>query len=352
VTWLNVGPSFQNVGSVGHHEYEMVGAVVCKYPVFHEYAFHSNAEVKQMFIVDVPTSRNDFMLSLDQKMTSIGGDLADLWSAHKVDRYLPYADGKFTEQADDRDLLHQRGLLYRDGVTGKWFATGFRGGNNGYGGLPTVGFTGIKDGVLSNYYGVNLCFPTAANESFSEWLSQGTRATSDFVGFTYYGDTDTSDTKLMDLLMPLCESFTSVEKHPTWFDADGKGIPSEFFLQTSVSGRKFNASALYESHDYWESKGGSPISLDNPNLRINENGTYSYISAGEGAPEIGPTDLEGVALFDDAEQVDKPGGSSAYHFANNVNASCLASKWATVRVWRDVTATLKDMLIDDAKNTF
>jgi hypothetical protein len=352
VTWINIGPGYQNAVEAGHHEYEMVGAVVCKYPVFHEYAYHSNAEVRQLFVVDVPTSRNDFMISLDRKMASLGGELAELWATHKTEKYLPYADGKYTEHADDRDLLHQRGLLYRDGVTGKWFATAFRGGNNGYSGLAHAGFTGINDGVVTNHYSVNLCFPTAVNESFSEWIADGSRATSDIVGFAYYGDTDTSDTKLMDLLMPLCESFTSAEKHPTWFDEDGKGIPSEFFLQTPVSSRKFGAAAFYESHDYWESKGNTPIRTNNPDLRINENGTYSYLSMGDAAPEFGPQVLEDLGLYDDADLVDKPGGSSSYHYAHNVNSSLLSSTWSTVRVWRDVTAVLKDMLISDAKDTY
>jgi hypothetical protein len=156
----------------------------------------------------------------------------------------------------------------------------------------------------------------------------------------------------MNLLMPLCESFTSAEKHPTWFDADGKGIPSEFFLQTPATGRKFDAAAFYESHDYWESKGNSPISMSNPNLRINENGTYSYLSAGEAAPEFGPQALDDMDLYDISDEVDKPGGSSQYHLVDNINTSLLSSKWATVRVWRQVTAELKDMLISDAKDTY
>jgi hypothetical protein len=350
VPWLCCGPQFQNAATVGHHEYEMVGAVVCKYPVFHEVATHAEGHVYQVFILDIPTSRNDFMLSLDSKMTSIGGDIADVWTAHKAEKYLPFADERYSAQADDDDLVHQRGLLYRDGGTGKWFATRLSGGNNGYGNsMLQGGFNAYESGTFHGCSSLNLCFVKPAEGSFSDYLA----SRPDLSPFVYHGDTDTNDAKLMSLLMPLCESFTSAEKYPTWFDADGKGIPSEFFLQTGVTTSKFDAAALYESHDYWESKGANnQIKASNPNLRINENGTFSWISGGDGGPEYGPETLETVSLYAYDDVIDKPGGSNAWHVASNVNSSLGEGKWSTTRVWREVTEELKTMLIDDAKSMY
>jgi hypothetical protein len=352
VPYLSCGPTWQDVLSKGHHEYEMVGAVVCKYPIFHEYTYHRDSEVYQVLLVDIPTSRADFMSALETKMSSLGGELDEVWQAHKAEKYLPYVDGEFTNRADDADLLHQRCLLYRDGATGKWFATAMRGGSNGYTNIVSAGFTYYDNGQKVSFISLNLLCPRVTGGSWSEYV-EADPSRADLLGFVYQGDTDVNDPILMGILMPLCESFTSAEKHPTWFDADGNGIPSEFFLTTSTSLRKFDSAALYESHEYWESKpSNNSIRTDNPNLTINENGTYSYLSQGANPTQFGVDVLENYSLFDNTETIDQPVSSSAYHRAGNVNASLGFGALSTVRVWRDVSAELKTMLISDAKDMF